>query len=509
MFMRTSLLAALCVVAGYCNAGITGTVFDDANKNGVQDAGEKGISGIIVSDQTVIVKTDKDGKYELPDADNVTIYVTTPAEYMVALDSKTAVPKFYHNIHMKDRGLFKANGAKKDGNDFALIKRENTSKKFKVCVHSDPQIPTEREIYFYRMEVLDFMPGQGYDFMVTLGDISGEALTLFPKIAQAQALAGIPNYGVIGNHDRNYDATNMEESSASYKETYGPDYYSFNRGDVHFVALNTVFFNNKKAWYEDGMDKKQLEWLKADLQEVPKDKTVVLMMHIPIAPEYPRNSSGFHGKQELFDMLADREASILAIGGHWHTNNSITYSEKDGFKGKHSFSMVIVPTVCGSWWSGPLDYRGIPSSDQSDGTPNGYTVWSFDGTKYQCDYKPAAINDEFQARIYTPEMRIEDMASTTVLVNFFMAPSTAKVEMSVDGGDWETMKHVEMVDPYALALFSGPYSTGPSWMGTKGKSLHIWQGTLPEKMKPGLHQVKVKTRLLDGRECIQSRSYNK
>ncbi len=106
-------------------------------------------------------------------------------------------------------------------------------------------------------------------------------------------------------------------------------------------------------------------------------------------------------------------------------------------------------------------------------------------------------------------MRIEDMPSTTVLVNFFMAPSTAKVEMSVDGGDWETMKHVEMVDPYALALFSGPYSTGPSWMGTKGKSLHIWQGTLPEKMKPGLHQVKVKTRLLDGRECIQSRSYNK
>src|SRR5574344_937226 len=101
MFMRTSLLAALCVVAGYCNAGITGTVFDDANKNGVQDAGEKGISGIIDSDQTVIVKTDKDGKYELPDADNVTIYVTTPAEYMVALDSKKAVPKLYHNIKIK------------------------------------------------------------------------------------------------------------------------------------------------------------------------------------------------------------------------------------------------------------------------------------------------------------------------------------------------------------------------------------------------------------------------
>ncbi|MDD4278102.1 hypothetical protein GX645_04710 [Candidatus Sumerlaeota bacterium] len=505
--IRQLTIATLVLCSACCaNASITGVVFEDANANGIKDEGEKGIAGVMVSDQKTVVLSDKEGYYQLPDADNVIIFVTTPADYMVSLDKDTAVPQFYKRIHLKDNGLFKANKAKTNGNDFALIKRDNTSDTFKVCLHSDPQTASEKHIDYYRADVIDEMAGKDYDFMVTLGDISNEALDLFPKIARAQALAGIPNYGVIGNNDCDYDATTREQSSASYQKTYGPDYYSFDRGKAHFVALNTVFFNNDKSGYREGIDEGQLAWLKADLANVPKDKILVLMMHVPFIPFTAGDE--FVNKQKLFDLLEDREGPILAWGGHWHLNTSRHITEKDGWKGKADFNMVIVPTVCGSWWSGSYDYRGVPVTDQVDGTPNGYMEWAFDGNKYTCKFKPSALSDDMQARIYTPEMRVSELGTTMVLANFFMAPEDGKVEMALDKEEWVPMEKAEnVIDPYIISLYHEPYSNGPGWRMPL-PCPHMWKAEIPEKLK-GLHQVRVRATMPDGRKCIQARSFKK
>ncbi len=46
---------------------VIGKVFDDHNENGVQDAGESGISGVqIATEQGILIKTDADGKYHIP-----------------------------------------------------------------------------------------------------------------------------------------------------------------------------------------------------------------------------------------------------------------------------------------------------------------------------------------------------------------------------------------------------------------------------------------------------------
>ncbi len=502
---RLFALAATLTLASLSQADITGFVYNDLNRNGIKDAGENGIPNVMVSDQTVVVLTDKTGAYKLPDTDNVTVFVSTPEEFEAPLDPKTCVPQFYRNIFTKNEGLFKANGAKKTDVNFPLYRRMNATDLYKICVHADPQTPGQEQLNYYREDILDAMYGQGYDFMVTLGDITGDNLPLLAKIAAAQGMNDIPNYGVIGNHDRNYDATTMPESSIAFKLVYGPDYYSFTRGKQHYVALNTVYFNNKKSGYENGLDAKQLAWLKANLANVPKDKEVVLMMHIPIIP-YSPDEGAFHGKAELFKILSGREAPILALGGHWHTNTSVNLGPKEGWTDKQPFQMVVVPTASGSWWSGPKDYRGVPTADQADGTPNGYSVWTFNGTKYLCDFKPASMNEEFQARIYTPDMHLPELRTTTVLVNFFMAPMDAKVELAFDKGPWETMERVDIEDPQAAALFNGPYSNAPSWMGPT-KSLHIWKGAIPDNIKKGLHQVKTRTTLLDGRDCVRSKTF--
>ncbi|MEO8030312.1 MAG: hypothetical protein ABI765_05660, partial [Gemmatimonadota bacterium] len=46
-------------------AGVSGTVFLDRNANGVKDAGEPGIAGVVVSDQAAAVRTDASGAFHL------------------------------------------------------------------------------------------------------------------------------------------------------------------------------------------------------------------------------------------------------------------------------------------------------------------------------------------------------------------------------------------------------------------------------------------------------------
>ncbi len=60
--------------------GITGTVFEDANANGIQDDGEAGVKGVLVSNGEYCRATNKAGEYSLP-AEGSLVYITTPSAY--------------------------------------------------------------------------------------------------------------------------------------------------------------------------------------------------------------------------------------------------------------------------------------------------------------------------------------------------------------------------------------------------------------------------------------------
>src|SRR4030042_2060004 len=77
---------------------VNGIVFEDKNKNLQYDADEKGITGILVSNQVDVVKTDKDGRYELPvDQEEAIIFIIKPAGYLLPLNENN-LPQFYY-IH--------------------------------------------------------------------------------------------------------------------------------------------------------------------------------------------------------------------------------------------------------------------------------------------------------------------------------------------------------------------------------------------------------------------------
>jgi 3',5'-cyclic AMP phosphodiesterase CpdA len=96
-----------------------------------------------------------------------------------------------------------------------------------------------------------------------------------------------PVWSVPGNHEnfgieRHLSKVSPEHplyGKKMYRHFLGPNYYSFDRGGVHFVGLDTVDVDD--LWYYGHVDETQLGWLEGDLAQVPPGKPVVTFNHIP------------------------------------------------------------------------------------------------------------------------------------------------------------------------------------------------------------------------------------
>src|SRR5690606_13285513 len=76
-----SVLLLLSLAASPAVAGIlSGVVFEDANGNGVRDAGEQGIGGIGLSNGRAIVRSAADGSYAIEAAEGDVVFAIKPAD---------------------------------------------------------------------------------------------------------------------------------------------------------------------------------------------------------------------------------------------------------------------------------------------------------------------------------------------------------------------------------------------------------------------------------------------
>ncbi len=58
---------------------VTGTVFEDLNQDGVRQASERGVAGVLVSNGLHVVRTNADGAYTLPVRDDMSVFVIKPS----------------------------------------------------------------------------------------------------------------------------------------------------------------------------------------------------------------------------------------------------------------------------------------------------------------------------------------------------------------------------------------------------------------------------------------------
>ena len=513
-----NLIVLILLIAGFLPANLgraeskptaRGYVFEDLNRNGVRDQGERGLPRILVSNQCEVTVTKKDGSWELPASDDTIFFVVKPSGWMTPVNHHN-LPRFYYIHKPKGSPNLKFEGVKPTGPlpasiDFPLH-RQTEPRKFQAIFFGDPQPRDQKELDYIARDVVEELIGTKAKFGVTLGDILFDDLSLFERNNAIIGQIGIPWYNVIGNHDLNFDGSDDRTSDETFHRHFGPNYFAYEYGPVVFVALDNVKWNGAKpkgtGTYTSWLGEEQLGFLKALLPRVPKKKLILFMMHIPIYQTQDR--------EELFRLIEDRPYT-MSISGHTHWHGHRFLGEKEGWKGEKPHHHVINVTVSGSWWSGAPDESGIPHAMMSDGGPNGYTIFNFDREKAVIDFKAARRPANYRMSVFAPDEVTSDSGSSNfVYVNVFNGSENSKVRMRVGRtGEWITLKKVLEQDPYLLAL-KKQEKERPDIPGRKlpapKQSDHLWKTAMPDGLPVGEHLISVQTEDMWGRIFHASRS---
>ena len=480
----------------------TGTVFVDANKNGKHDPDERPLANVNVSNGRDVVQTDAAGKYRISVSNDSIVFVVKPNGFKTHVD-ENQLPRFYY-IHKPEGSpkILKFPGVDPTGPlpaeiNFPLFKQDEPAQ-FDVLFFGDPQPRNQQELDYIAHDVVEELIGSGAAFGVTLGDILFDDLSLFENMNRGIAKIGIPWYNVIGNHDINYAVDNDELSDETFERVYGPAYYSFNYGGIHFVVVDDVHWmtDGKRKFYRSGLSDAQLDFIENDLKTVPQDQLVVVMMHIPLVKSTPWIEPK---RDRLFRILETREHCI-SLSGHTHHHEHVMIDKADGWKNPKPHHHIINVTVCGSWWSGRPDENDIPHTMCADGTPNGHTVMHFDGQKYLLEYRAARSNPDFQIRITAPELvKAGATEQELIYANVFNAMPEAVVEWKTNKSDkWLPMEKTVELDP----LFKKRWEEEQPLVESKSlpwraltkpmNSPHLWKVPVPESLTAGTYDIQVR-----------------
>lgn len=496
-----------------------GFVYHDENENKVMDEAEKGIAGVLVSNGVDLVQTNNEGGYQIPVSDDAIIFVIKPKDWMTPLNHDN-LPQFYY-LHKPDGSpeYFNYKGVAPTGElpkeiNFPLYS-VNGSDKFKMVVFGDPQPYSIEQVDFLADDIIVELIGRSdLIFGMTMGDIVGDDLDLFSPLNQAVSKIGIPWYNVLGNHDINFMAPNDILSDDTYERVYGPSTYAFVYGDVHFIVVDDVIHESEigSHKYVGGLRPDQLEFVSNYLNTVPKENLVVLTMHIPLAQhgETFRQSD----QKKLFDLLKDFPHT-LSISAHTHVHdNQFFHEHSSDWQQATPHHHFNVGTTSGSWWNGMRNEKNVPHTMMRDGTPNGYSFISFNGTEYIIDWKVAGSPKDHRMNIHVPRGILAGSADTTMLtVNFFNGSEQSSLEYRIKGlTDWKTMKKVNRYDPYYLLISQywknmNEFNVKELWeadsavanqsfpgtsMPNPQKSTHIWEANIGTDWPAGRHIIEVK-----------------
>ncbi|MDP2091912.1 MAG: metallophosphoesterase N-terminal domain-containing protein, partial [Pseudohongiella sp.] len=353
-----------------------GTVFIDADKNGVLNAGETGLAGVSVSNGCEVVLTDSDGRYEIALAPLQILFISQPSGYSVAVDNNN-IPTFYYR-HYPNGTPVNINGANVQwlfpvvdvtgplppAIDFPLTAIIDASLQFDAHAFADPQARTELDQDKLREDLITTLIGNPFsaEFGITVGDVVYDNLALYDRHKQMMALMDMPQWYLPGNHDLNFESPDAQFANETYKLHFGPTYYSFNYGNVHFVALNNVEYAGQGQQLPDGdryrgyIHDDQLYWLARDLTHVPHDRLIVIASHIPLVSEAVDSSgsepaTGPHTENfaELLEILEPFE-HIYGIAGH-DTSNSwkVEVGHSHGWHGQPWIAHTLAE-VRGNGW---------------------------------------------------------------------------------------------------------------------------------------------------------------
>ena len=451
-----------------------------ANVTGQVTCNGTGVPDVLVSDGIQIVKTDSKGNYRMMSEKKwQNVFVIIPSGYEVPLDG--VMPRHYKVLTEDAETPEVAN--------FELV--ESTFSDFRLLVLGDMHLArrTNDLEQFSKVsktisECMDEAAGKV--FAITLGDHAWDMywvsnnfnLTDYKDVInETFGAKNVPFFHTMGNHDNEMEEAGDLPKALTYINTIAPTYYSFNLGQVHFIVLDDMDFTGVEAGqenrskYKKNFTEDQLNWLRADLSYVDKDKLIVVTAHEPMAVP-----DGLNWKEELDGADADKTEflsifngyNVEMITGHTH---SIFNRELSPTFHEHNYG-----AVCGTWWWSGYLTPGIHIGQE--GSPGGIGVFDFnENTVTNQYYQAAGQSRDYQFRAYdmnkVKEFLTEDYAGghsdwtkyynyiqgfeeNAIFVNVWDWDENWRVEISENGTPLDVTRVGGAYDPLHIAAFTGP-----------------------------------------------------
>lgn len=387
-FLALAVAATLSHPAGAAEGSgraLSGTVYLDQNDNGVRDPGEPAVPGARVSDQLQTVLSGPEGRWAIPQSRGFgVVFVGAPAGY-------------------RPRGSFwVAVGTASDRADVDFPLRPEPAPRSFTFVHGSDCHVSASSIERLRA-VRTLAEGQRPAFVLMTGDLVRDALRVGEKEAtgyydlyvEETSRFPVPVWSVPGNHENFAIERHLSLVGSShplyakgmYRQRLGPNYYSFDFGGIHFVALDTVDIDD--LWYYGHVDAAQLDWLAGDLATVPATTPVVTFNHIPLVTAVEM-IAGYRadppaptlitvgGKTQYRHVVSNTGEVMdrikghpypLALGGHMHTRETLRYEAEGVITRFHQAAAIVGPNDAGPFHmrSGVTLYR-VENGRIDDGT---------------------------------------------------------------------------------------------------------------------------------------------
>jgi 3',5'-cyclic AMP phosphodiesterase CpdA len=532
---------------------LDGTVFNDKNKNSKQDTNEPGLTGVAVSNGREVVATDDQGRYELPAYENMTVFVTQPRGYQVPVDADNVAQFSYHHLpegspELKYGGIAPT-GALPEAVNFPLAKSKPTQSPEQHClIGGDIQTYTQEQVGYARAGAFtDLAQRTDYEGCGALfiGDVVGDNPDLYGETRELTGMLNGPARFLPGNHDLDFDAPDSEHAFDSYRAQFGPEYYSYDAGKAHVVALSTVEYPLEGgSSYNGALDERQLEWLRRDIAAVPEDKLIVIAGHVPLLDFADQGSQRHQIDQvkEIYEIIGDREA--IALGGHTHSIENLREGDRmEGWKDvmgvdELPFTHITAGAISGDWYSGRLLGAGYPTALQRDGGVPGVLTLDIKNTKVTERFTMRGEDDSRQMALglNTPDYRAwytenvdnkgdapefqnplavtqSGLAQTWLTANFWMGSTGSTVEVSVDGGEAvEAVRTQQMQGeaPRVGAEWSDPVAVQEQLVhggSLADRSMHLWRLPLPAGLAVGEHTAEVVATDVHGREFTETLTF--
>jgi len=422
----------------------------------------KGVESVVVTDGNTCVTTDKKGLYTIQTSKSTDfVYLSTPSGYLP--HDSLMIPHFYKRLNTNESKIY----------NFELKKNPKNDYNHTLLVHTDPQFYKTDNFNHYQKVIEDCQETinkyKNVDvFGIDCGDLVGDKPEFYPTYIEYLSKTEIPFYRVLGNHDMDYSRRTDETSTARYNKIFGPAYYSFNKGKIHYIILDNIFYIGRDYFYMGYISEKILNWLKEDLSYVPKGSTVFVSMHIPARLSNKSEFFKYDGYSiaeqtvnvsALFQVLESYNVHILT--GHMHYNRNIIHSST---LYEHNLG-----AICGTWWQG--DYC-------LDGSPIGYGVYEITGEQVNWYFKSVGYPRSCQMRAYPAGSNAE--FPDDIIVNVWNWDKNWKIEWFENGKNMGEMTRFEGIDPKVTEMCSNKEKLEFNWISPI-KTDHIFRATPQNK----------------------------